>query len=602
MRFRPSFISLQFLTATSAFKAYNSPECLSWPSHETWTEDLADTLSETAALHGPFPDGYYKEECEGLGANAYVISSAGHGICMHAHACQHEFCREQYSQDLPAYILEAKEETDIQKALKFCREHNIQVTVKTTGHSYHGASTAKNSLLIWMANFKKDGSITDNYESCDGTFHHAIMSINGGETWNDVIEAVGPEYHVVTGGGRTVSAAGGWLMGSGLSFSGRKYGLGVDNVLEFEIVLADGSLVTANACQNQDLFWALRGGGGGTWGIVTRVLYKLHPVVPITITDWFIGGWENASPESATTTLSTWLKFWIEASSNLDPRFGGFWNSAGIHLIFAGTREEANEAFLNQFQDWYNDVLLPKAGFIPFLFGALSPFEVTSQTSSWYEYRGGKDAYNNPALTDATGTSYKGAENVYARLVPLETLQEDPQGLHDLLFDLASNLQLGETNYILGGVISDVGDDATSVHPALRRAAWNIFTFSPDAYNKILDFLPNEITGACFNHHSPIEPNWRDALWGKQQYAKLLGLKEKFDPDRVFNCWHCIDYQGEENPKVDEDYHPKCPTANATSIEDDADNNEDKSRASSIFHSKELAVFGSVSLFIYTLL
>ena len=230
MRF-PAFLSLLSLIilttrTTTAKKVYNSPECSSWPSHSVWTNDLGEVLSENAALHGPFPDGYYQVECESLGSNAYVISSAGHGICMHAHACQHEFCRNDYPQDLPAYILEAKDESDIQKALAFCREHDIQVTVKTSGHSYHGASTAKNSLLIWMGQFPKNGTITENYESCDGTIHHGVISINGGETWNDVIEAVGPDYHVVTGGGRTVSAAGGWLMGSGLSFSGRKYGLG----------------------------------------------------------------------------------------------------------------------------------------------------------------------------------------------------------------------------------------------------------------------------------------------------------------------------------------------------------------------------------------
>jgi hypothetical protein len=244
-------------------RVYNAQGNPSWPDNEIWTDELSAMLSSEAALHGPFADTYYPDQCEVLGSDAYAISKAGSGICMHAHACQREFCRSQFPKDLPAYIVEAKEPADIQKALSFGKSYNISVTVKTTGHSYHGASTAKDSLLIWMQNYPKNGTILDNYTSCDGdTTYHAVISVNGGETWNDVIEAVGPDYHVVTGGARTVSAAGGWLMGSGLSFSSREYGLGIDNAVQFEVVLADGSLVTANACANSVLFWALRGGGG----------------------------------------------------------------------------------------------------------------------------------------------------------------------------------------------------------------------------------------------------------------------------------------------------------------------------------------------------
>lgn len=252
-----------FPALTVIAKEYNSQKCLAWPNSTVWKENLSDKLSASAALHGPFPEGYYMDSCETLGTDAFAISQAGSGICMHAHACKREFCRSEFDYDLPAFIVEAKQVSDIQAALSFSKTHDIQVTVKTTGHSYHGASTAKDSLLIWMQNYEKNGTIYDNFTSCDGAkTYHAVIAINGGETWNDVIEAVGPKYHAVTGGGRTVSAAGGWLQGSGLSFSSRQYGLGVDQAIQFEVVLADGTLTTANACENTDLFWALRGGGG----------------------------------------------------------------------------------------------------------------------------------------------------------------------------------------------------------------------------------------------------------------------------------------------------------------------------------------------------
>lgn len=81
---------------------------------------------------------------------------------------------------------------------------------------------------------------------------------------------------VVGGTSATVGAAGGYLQGGGHSANSPRHGLAVDNLLEADIVIADGTLVTTNACTNKDLFWALRGGGGGSWGVITRVVYKAH--------------------------------------------------------------------------------------------------------------------------------------------------------------------------------------------------------------------------------------------------------------------------------------------------------------------------------------
>ena len=79
---------------------------------------------------------------------------------------------------------------------------------------------------------------------------------------------------------QTVGASGGYIQGGGHGAMGPKYGLAVDNVLEFDFVTADGSLLTVNACNNPDLFWALRRGGCGTFGVVTRTVYKAHEAFP----------------------------------------------------------------------------------------------------------------------------------------------------------------------------------------------------------------------------------------------------------------------------------------------------------------------------------
>jgi hypothetical protein len=186
--------------------AYNKPYCPSWPSDDVWSSELGNLLSADAVLHGPInPEEAYPADCENLGTDAYAISKAGNGICMHAHACAYEFCRpmEGYDYDIPIYSLVAQSEEDISAALKFAAQYDIEVSIKTTGHSYQGSSTARDSLLIWMQNYPKDGEITQDFaDSCGDTYD--VVGINGGETWNDVLEAVKGDYHIVSGAARYV--------------------------------------------------------------------------------------------------------------------------------------------------------------------------------------------------------------------------------------------------------------------------------------------------------------------------------------------------------------------------------------------------------------
>lgn len=121
--------------------------------------------------------------------------------------------------------------------------------------------------------------------------------------WHEAYDAIATHGRELVGGisfSGSVGAAGGWLLGGGHSILSHTYGLGrlftwcgfchliltlpysgVDNVLEFTVVLANGTYVTANAYSHPDLFWALRGGGGGTFGVTTSVTYRTHPSLPI---------------------------------------------------------------------------------------------------------------------------------------------------------------------------------------------------------------------------------------------------------------------------------------------------------------------------------
>jgi hypothetical protein len=216
-----------------------------------------------------------------------------------------------------------------------------------------------------------------------------------------------------------------------------------------------------------------------------------------------------------------------------------------VYLVFSGNLEDATASFINDFDDWYNNVLVPNTNFIHLVWGAFPPSETAVEMSSWYEMKGGASAYNDPDQTDATGDAYAGAEFIAAQLMPLQVVLDEPERVRDLMFELATTGALQSINYFLGGKINDVDVDSMALHPAHRRAIWSVFTYGDDARDRLASFIPNNVTGVCFNHHSPSEPDWRNACWGPH-YARLEELKNKYDPNRVFNCWHCPGYVGEE--------------------------------------------------------
>lgn len=221
-----------------------------------------------------------------------------HGLCMQNKNLQYVDFNESNGLNLPAYTVAVQNDKDVQAVLRFANANQLQVVIKNTGHNWAGSNTANGSLLIWTALLRspeKPTIDTDFRNTCGkhiselangfgrvGDVPQAVIKYAAGAPWTEVVQAAAKAgYYVVSGANPTVGAGGGWLMGSGLSLSHRHLGYGVDNVVSFDAVLADGTIVTADECTNTDLFWALRGGGGGSFAVVTRVTYKLWKDSPI---------------------------------------------------------------------------------------------------------------------------------------------------------------------------------------------------------------------------------------------------------------------------------------------------------------------------------
>jgi FAD/FMN-containing dehydrogenase len=180
---------------------------------------------------------------------------------------------------LAGYYIDVQRPSDVQEALKFANRYGIQVVIKSTGHDYLGRSTAPHALSLWMHNYQPPITLTQKFvpEGCSAVVGK-VVTFGAGQQFEGIYKFADENKVTVVGGsGGTVGAAGGWISGGGHGMLSPVFGLGVDNVQQFKVVLPNGTLVTANRCKNPDVFFALRGGGGGTFGVVMEMSTTAHP-------------------------------------------------------------------------------------------------------------------------------------------------------------------------------------------------------------------------------------------------------------------------------------------------------------------------------------
>jgi len=148
-----------------------------------------------------------------------------------------------------------------------------------------GRSVAPHSLALWMHNYQPPITLANQFvpEGCKSPTGN-VVTFGAGQEWDGIYRfAESHNVTVVGGSSATVGAAGGWITGGGHGALSPVFGLGVDNVQQFRVVLPNGTLVTANHCQNTDIFFAFRGGGGGTFGVVMEMSTLAHQQVTVQV-------------------------------------------------------------------------------------------------------------------------------------------------------------------------------------------------------------------------------------------------------------------------------------------------------------------------------
>ncbi len=217
-------------------------------------------------------------------------------------AAQYESAaRSVFASGRPAYVLRPLSVQDVQAAVRFVARTGLALSVRGGGHSFAGFGTDDSGVVVHLGGLASVEIIDD---------ERHLVRIGGGATWGQVAAAMAPHGLAISAGDTKSVGVGGLTLAGGIGWKVRKYGLALDSVVGVDVVLADGRFVRANAEENPELFWAIRG-GGGNFGIVTSFDFMAH-----LTTDVFYGKIAFAASEAA-GVLEGWADYLRSAPDEL---------------------------------------------------------------------------------------------------------------------------------------------------------------------------------------------------------------------------------------------------------------------------------------------
>ncbi|KAG5652218.1 hypothetical protein H0H81_005800 [Sphagnurus paluster] len=357
---------------------------------------------------------------------------------------------------VPPVGVEARSIADIQAAVRFAAEHNLRLVIKNTGHDYLGRSTARGAFLLWTHKMKNI-SYTDNFlpeGAPPEMVPYKALTLGAGVQWHEAYAAAELHGRYILGGvsgDGSIGAAGGWLMGGGHSALSARHGLGVDNVLEFTIVTAKGDYVTANAYKNIDLFWALRGGGGGTYGVVVSATHRTHEIIPL-IGTFFVG--TLRSPEVAQKVMTEYIKIHPAFS---DAGWGGYAFISQTQLTFFYVAPNISWAEAN-------DTIDP--------FFGLARQIIPNAESDLQTYIAPYDSFYDWYRQVIFGGEQVGGNlEMGSRLIPREIMENSPEKVAEAMLAIEGGLTMC---FVAGGAVSKVDPNSTGLNPAWRDAVGHV--------------------------------------------------------------------------------------------------------------------------------
>ncbi|KAJ7719991.1 FAD-binding domain-containing protein [Mycena maculata] len=449
---------------------------------------------------------------------------------------------------IPPHFIDVQGPDDVIAAFEFSKTTGIRLVIKNTGHDFKGRSSGQGSLALWTHNLKDisyDAAFVP--EGC--TAAYPGVTAGAGVQFFEAFQFA--EEHNITlvgGSDATVGFTGGFVQGGGHGVLSPVLGLGVDRALQFKVVTPDGAYRTANACQNEDLFFALRGGGGGTFGVVLEATILAGPAAPVQVV---VVTWATKSPER---TKALWALITENMLGWADAGWGGY--SMPELALFVTQRLSKDEAAAS---------MAPLLGFAE----QLKADEVEGAMVMVMEFPSFLPFFTS-FMTDAGGNAGAGvgySVSLTSRLVQRASFAT-PASRSELVDALmaASGAPAPDAPLMIIQITAptathadDLAPGRTSVTPAWRDAVyhvtsmgmwnWNATGADMRAVYKRTSALMDHVRAvtpdaAYLNEADVYEPNHEVSFWG-DHYPELAGIKMKYDPDRLLDCWQCVGWDSD---------------------------------------------------------
>ncbi|GGC75340.1 FAD-dependent oxidoreductase [Chelatococcus reniformis] len=474
------------------------------------------------------------------------------------------------------YAVAARSTADVAAAVLFARRAGVRLVVKGGGHSYFGNSNAEGALLVWtraMNAIEPHEAFVA--EGAPPATARPAVSVGAGALWGETYRAVSVEGgRYVQGGGCLTVGVAGFVLGGGFGSLSKGYGTGAASLLEAEVVTADGQARIVNPWREPELFFALRGGGGGTFGIATRLTLATHPL-PATI-----GAVQVVIAARSDTAWAALVARIVEfyAAALFNPDWGeqisfGPGRRLTVAMVFRGLDEGAARALWQPF--------LASLAAHPDYEIVGDPFIVAIPAHRFWDpallrsVPGVVLADNRPAAAadnifwaSNLGEAGQVLQAYQSAWLPARLLaQESRSGLADALVAASGHWKVTlHTNKGLAGGAAEAlaATRETATNPQVNEAfaLAIVAAVAPPAWPGIPGHEPDPTAarrnaGAVARAMAPLrqltpqagtyvsesdffQPDWQRAYWGSH-YRRLAAAKRRYDPDNIFRGHYCVE-------------------------------------------------------------
>lgn len=399
----------------------------------------------------------------------------------------------------PALIARCTGARDVRRAVEFAREHSLLTAVRAGGHSVSGKSTCNGGIMIDLQPMQG--------VRVDPQKRRAYLE--AGSLLGQLDHECAAHGLATTAGTFSITGAAGLTLGGGFGRLGRRFGLACDNVASFEVVTADGRFLRASDDENADLFWGLRG-GGGNFGVVTSIEYRLHAVDPIVL-----GGYVNWPIEQARDALRFYRDIAMDAPEAVNLNPGLYWYRGaayfGIGVCWSGDHAEGEQ--------W----LKPLRAF-------RNPVEDTIKPMPYVKLQSGSDASAPDGIHCYAKNGFIGELTDDGIGLMLDVFQRTP-GLYEMFGDHC------------GGAYSRMAADATAFPRRDMKfilAIWSGWD-SPDGVDEKVAQMRatwrelEPLTQGFYTNYAgtdTLAPRDRENYGAN--FERLVALKAKYDPMNLF--------------------------------------------------------------------